>query len=86
METAGGGEDIHMDPSELMGARWMAPAEIESRVVSPSSASFDGKVSETNWAVIQQALHGPVITGKRVQTSLRLAKMPMLYMAEAAAQ
>lgn len=83
MATAeGASEEIQMDPSELMGARWMAPDEIESRVVPPSTESFDGKVSESNWTVIKRAMRGPTILGNPVHTSRPMAKQPMLYMAE----
>ena len=54
-------ESIVVDPNELLDARWMAPATIESLVERDSQKPLDGKVSENNWKMIQNALHGNMI-------------------------
>ena len=66
---------IELDPHELMGARWMGRAEIQGLVVARDyKGSLDGLVSANNWAMIEQALDGPLIEGKRLT-----GRMPSMF-------
>lgn len=73
-------ESIRIDPAELSDARWMSEEEIKTLVADSTDASrsLDGKVSENNWKVIQNALHGSLIEGSPLPNS-RGGKMSMLY-------
>jgi len=73
-------ETINIDPAELSDARWMSEDEIKLLVADSSTSSLDGKVSENNWKVIQNALHGSTIEGSPLPNS-RGGKMSMLYTA-----
>ena len=69
---------ITLDAHELMGARWMSRAQIAALVVpSGYKEALDGLVSANNWAMIEQALDGPLITGTRLSG----ARPSMLYAA-----
>jgi len=85
-------EHITIDPNELMGAKWMGRAEIESLVVheaDTSVKSLDGKVSLTNWKVITEALDGKhIIRGMQQPLAAgapNSKKASMLYTAATAA-
>lgn len=61
-------EKIHMNRKELMGARWMSRDRIQS-IVAKSGESLNGKVSELNWKLIDNALTGPLIRGSPVRNA-----------------
>merc|ERR1712224_423597 len=53
-------DDITIDPNELLDAQWMSKEKIQS-LVTGASESLDGKVSENNWKMINNALTGSLI-------------------------
>lgn len=75
-------DDITMDHRELQDARWMSPDTIQSLVASPEQAKhgLDGKVSESNWRMIDNALNGALILGQALPNS-RGPRPTLLYTA-----
>ena len=76
----GSSEEIQMDPTELMGAKWFDQEQMEAIVAPSSEAMLDGKISESQWKVIQQALTGPTVVGEKLPPS-RPGVNSMLYTA-----
>ena len=76
-------DTITLDTHELLDARWMSAAKIGALVERDPKASLDGKVSENNYKMICNALHGRMIIGEEMQTR-GVAKAPMLYTASTA--
>ena len=72
-------EQIVMDTHELLAAEWMSVEKIKSLVVDPSEP-LDGKVSSNVWAMIDQALTGPLITSTELPNS-RGGQATLLYTA-----
>eukprot|EP00933_Yihiella_yeosuensis_P014752 TRINITY_DN13090_c1_g1_i1.p1 TRINITY_DN13090_c1_g1~~TRINITY_DN13090_c1_g1_i1.p1 ORF type:complete len:479 (+),score=102.63 TRINITY_DN13090_c1_g1_i1:107-1543(+) len=72
-------EEIHVDTHELLDAQWMSSQHIKSLVVA-SGQPLDGKVSENNWKMINNALTGSLIEGTQLPNS-RGGKPTMLYTA-----
>ena len=72
-------DDIQIDHAELQDARWMSPDTIRSLVAS-GGASLDGKVSENNFRMIDNALNGSLILGQGLPNS-RGPRPTMLYTA-----
>lgn len=74
-------EEIHMDPNELMGAKWMGRDEIRAKLAPEGAKSHDGLVSATNLRVIENALDGTLIVGETVHSSVPGRRPSMLYTA-----
>ena len=55
-------DTITIDTNELLDARWMSREHLQS-IVAGHGQTLQGKVSEGNWKMIQNALDGSVIQG-----------------------
>ena len=72
-------DELTIDHHELRDARWMSPETIRSLVVSSSDEPLDGKISQANWRMIEQALDGELIVGAELLNSK--GEATMLYTA-----
>ena len=70
---------LTIDHHELSDAQWMNPEKIRALVVSSSDEPLNGKVSQANWRMIEQALEGELIVGAELLNSK--GETTMLYTA-----
>lgn len=79
---ADGDEAITVDEKELLDARWMSRDEIASLVTDPAGGvPLAGKVSSSNWKMIDAAFSGSLISGAVLPSSRPGSKPSMLYTA-----
>ena len=62
-------EKITLVDDELQAAEWMSPERIEKLVETDHTKPYAGKVSATNWKMINNALTGKLITGTEMPSS-----------------